>query len=430
MEPAVTFVMAGGEGTRLQPLTVDQAKPAVGFGPGACLLDLTLLNCLRSGIAKVEVLAQYRADSVAERILTGWRPLEKRGAITIFLRVPEGPQGIYLGTADAVRKNLHLVPRNSKAPVLVLAGDHVYDMDYRELLRYHEACGGHVTVGATPVPLVEAHRFGVLITDSSGRVVCFREKPKSLSDLVALRDRRAGVATVKASMGIYVFRADVLRKTLSEDPDSLIDFGRDVLPRLVTHARVFAYPFADRSGCGLYWRDVGTVQAYYQAQMDLVGPRPRFEIRVPFKITGSRLGAWRRDSSTGSLVALSSRVEGKIFESVVAPGAVVEKGATVERAVLLEGAVVEAGAYVEGVVLGRGARIGAETVVSGTSTTASGAALPPEGGLSEKRSVAGTAFGGVVPLVRRKNAPPEAGKLPVVPPLKISSQDSRVQPAG
>lgn len=382
MRGIVTFILAGGQGNRLHPLTLNQAKPAVSYGGSLCLLDLTLLNCYRSGLKEIHVLAQYRVESLLERLRTGWGPLEDWGAMTVFARTPRSPSSLYRGTGDAVWQNIDLVPRRDEdGDVLILSGDHVYDMDYRQFLDHHHRVGADLTIGATPVPEHEAYRFGILERAVGGRVVSFKEKPKRTDDIrsgIMLAD--GGMPFLWASMGIYAFRASVLREALARGPalDRGFDFGRDIIPPLLESKKVHAYDFVDQRGSPSYWRDVGAVMAYYEAQMDLVAEDPAFRIEIPSTFPSSRLREHTLLKDRRSLVSNRSSVRGEIYQSVIAPGAVVERGAHVVRSVVLEGAVVERGVMIDGVVVGQYARLADRSADEDTAelSEAAGAGSP------------------------------------------------------
>jgi glucose-1-phosphate adenylyltransferase len=372
-----TFILAGGLGNRLYPLTQRQAKPAVSFGGSGCLLDLTLLNCYRSGLGRVYILAQYQVASLIERVRTGWAAVEDRGAMAVFFRLPRSLGTPFRGTADAVWHNLDVAPASDDADVLILAGDHVYAMDYGEFLAYHRGRGADLTIGASLVPASEVRRFGVLDAASDGRVTAFWEKPDSRLVRPVRMPRvrpspsggRAPFEWVRASMGIYAFRASVLHDVLAAGPGSNrgFDFGKDIIPAMVGSRRVFAFDFVDARSRPRYWRDVGTVSAYYDAQMDMVCARPPFRVEVPAGFPRSRLTECRWDPARRCLIATASEASGELRSSVVAPDAIIEGGAVVERSVVLENAVIEAGATLRGAVVGPFARVKKGAFVGGAA---------------------------------------------------------------
>ena len=274
----LALILAGGQGTRLQHLTLWRAKPAVPFGGKFRVIDFPLSNCLNSGIRRIGVLTQYKAHSLIQHIQKGWGFL--RGEFGEFVELLPAQQRIdlswYVGTADAVYQNLDIIRNHNPAYVLILAGDHVYKMDYGTMLAAHVERGADVTVGCIEVPLAQASAFGVMDVSAEQRVTRFLEKPPQPQPMPG----RSDVAL--ASMGIYVFNTALLYEQLIRDADttaSTHDFGKDILPSLIERYRVMAYPFRDPQGQGQgYWRDVGTVDAYWQANMELIGVTPELNL--------------------------------------------------------------------------------------------------------------------------------------------------------
>jgi glucose-1-phosphate adenylyltransferase len=361
-EGLACFLLAGGEGRRLLPLTKHRAKPSMPFAGNACLLDLTLLNCLRSGVREVYALVQHHYESIVRRVRLNWRAAEERGDMAVFFRPAlRSPSG-YHGTAEAVWHNLEIVHPSKIRDVLILSGDHVYDMDYRGFLAFHRACEADLTVATTAVPIADASRFGVLRYGGDGRVEEFWEKPPAPATLCS-----DGARTLPASMGVYAFRAEPLRRALaaalSRRHDA--DFGRDILPALVARGRVYAFPFADASGALGYWRDVGTLASYYRTQLDAAGPRRKFQLRIPPDFPSSPLRRSFWNPVTGTVCGSSCELEGDAVCSVLAAGAHIARGARVEESVLLENVVVEEGAYVRHALIDRGVTVPAGMVVDG-----------------------------------------------------------------
>ena len=348
----VALVLAGGNGTRLGELTRWQCKPAVSFGGHLRNIDFTLSNCVNSGLRRVAVLTQYKAQSLINHIGGGWsflaRPLGE------FIDVWPAQQRLhsswYVGTADAVHQNLDLLLAQGSRYTLVLAGDHVYKMNYRLLLQQHAQSGADVTVACVPVPVEESASFGVLGVDERRRVCSFIEKPQPAS--LGLTGQR----TVLASMGVYVFNTGYLERQLKRDaPDttSTHDFGRDILPRAVREDHVAAYAFVDERGEPGYWRDVGTLDAYWQAHMELLLPAPPMELFDP---------AWPiltlpEQLPPARLVYAAGR-QGFVANSLLAGGVVV-RGATVTNSVLAGNVQVDEGTLLDEAVVLPGARIGA-----------------------------------------------------------------------
>jgi len=274
----LALVLAGGRGTRLKQLTQWRAKPAVPFGGKFRIIDFTLSNCVNSGIRRIGVLTQYKAHSLILHIQKGWSSL--RGEFGEFVELLPAQQRIetswYLGTADAVYQNLDIIRNHDPRYVLVLAGDHVYKMDYGPMIAQHVDSNADVTIGAIEVPIDVAGAFGIISAAPDGRVTQFLEKPDTPTPMPGQADRAL------ASMGIYVFNTAFLYEQLIRDADTSLsnhDFGRDIIPKIMKSYRVMAYPFRDpvtrRQG---YWRDVGTIDAYYQANMELVGVTPELNL--------------------------------------------------------------------------------------------------------------------------------------------------------
>ncbi|MFT3930876.1 MAG: glucose-1-phosphate adenylyltransferase [Spongiibacteraceae bacterium] len=274
----LALILAGGRGTRLKQLTDWRAKPAVPFGGKFRIIDFPLSNCLNSGIRQVGVLTQYKAHSLIRHIQRGWGFL--RGEMDEFVEVLPAQQRIetswYQGTADAVLQNLDIIRSHAPSYVLILAGDHIYKMDYGTMLAAHVESGADVTVGCIEVPVAEASAFGVMKIADDGRVLEFDEKPAHPASMPG----KPGVSL--ASMGIYVFNTDVLCRELIDDSklnDSAHDFGRDIIPSMLDRKRVFAFPFRDReTGGQAYWRDVGTVDAFWQANLELIDVTPELNL--------------------------------------------------------------------------------------------------------------------------------------------------------
>ncbi|MFV2070573.1 MAG: glucose-1-phosphate adenylyltransferase, partial [Pirellulales bacterium] len=279
MNKVLAVVLAGGKGSRLEPLTRDRAKPAVPFGGAYRIIDFALSNCLNSGVRKILVLTQYKAMSLDRHINIGWRRF-LCSELGEFVDVVPPQQRIdehwYQGTADAVYQNIYTLEKELPKYVVILAGDHIYKMNYRKLLDYHKETHADLTVGALRVGVDEARQFGVMQIESDGRIVGFDEKPADPKTIPG-DDQHA-----LASMGIYVFTARFLFERLCEDanrPESSHDFGRDIIPSIIDNKRVFAYPFRDENRKGdAYWRDVGTLDAYFAANMDLISVDPQLNM--------------------------------------------------------------------------------------------------------------------------------------------------------
>ena len=358
LEDALAMVLAGGQGERLYPLTRDRSKPAVPFGGIYRIIDFTLSNCLNSGLRKIFVLTQYRSGSLERHIKMGWDPLMSPELDEWIYTVPPQlrlRQTWYQGTADAIYQNIHLLEQERPRHVVILSGDHVYKMDYQDLLGRHEAAGALATVAAVEVPLAEASAFGVLHVDEQSRIVSFKEKPKNPEPVPGKPDRAL------VNMGVYCFSTEPLVRALIEDARraSSHDFGHDILPRLLEKGVVLAFPFVDEArGVSRYWRDIGTLDAYYEASMELVRPEPPFDLYDrdwPLRTLPRQLPpALATANGGGPAVAL--------VDSIVSPGVVVS-GGSVTRSVLSPLVRLESGAQVsdsvlmDGVEVGRGARV-------------------------------------------------------------------------
>jgi glucose-1-phosphate adenylyltransferase len=365
MEDTLTFVMAGGQGERLKPLTDVRAKPAVPFGGIFRIIDFTLSNCVNSGLRRIYVLTQYKSHSLSNHLKSGWNLFSPR--LDQFIDEVPAQQKLgsswYQGTADAIRQNANFVDNKRPRLVLVLSGDHVYKMDYRLLRAFHDEKGAGLTVACVRLAAEEARgNFGVMEVDEEGRIVGFEEKPNEPKTI-------PGTSDCLASMGIYLFEADWLRRGLDNEH---LDFGKDVIPMLLRQgAPVFAYDFTrrniipewefvrhegvrqkelvPRSSDSDYWRDVGTLEQYWLANLDLVQPRPRFNVYgehfplfaapghfPPAKFVHEMPG--RTGIAVNSIVADGVIVSGAtVRESVLGCGVYVHSWALIEKAVLLGG---------------------------------------------------------------------------------------------
>jgi len=280
MKDTLGVLLAGGAGERLYPLTRDRAKPAVTFGGIYRIIDITLSNCINSDLRRVYILTQYKALSLNRHIREGWGNVVGRELgefIEVLPPMKRVSDNWYVGTADAVYQNIYSIGSEQPTHVLILSGDHIYKMNYDLMLRQHKDSGADVTLATILVDPSEVRHFGVVEIDRTGRVTGFQEKPEQ-TDLRSPYDPRM----VSASMGIYIFNADVLIPALlkdAEDPSSRHDFGHDVLPKMVDGSKVYSFNFIDENKKqALYWRDVGTLEAYYEANMDLVSVAPVFNV--------------------------------------------------------------------------------------------------------------------------------------------------------
>jgi glucose-1-phosphate adenylyltransferase len=329
MRNAIGVLLAGGQGERLWPLTRDRAKPAVPFGGVYRIIDFTLSNCLNSDLRRVFVLTQYKALSLNRHIRRGWSSLMGHGDFMEVLppqmRVS---QNWYQGTADAVYQNIYSIGSEHSDYVFILSGDHIYKMNYQKMLDQHVASGADVTVATFEVdPAEAAKKFGVLETDRDWRIIGFEEKPANP------RTSGANPGKCNASMGVYVFNTQLLVPILIEDaesPASAHDFGKDILPRIIGKHRVFAYNFRDENKKEMsYWRDVGTIDSYHEANMDLVAVSPVFNLYDP----SWPLHSWQRQYPPVKTVFADPERMGVALDSIVAGGSIIS-GGRVKKSVL------------------------------------------------------------------------------------------------
>ena len=274
----LALVLAGGRGSRLHQLTMWRAKPAVPFGGKFRIIDFPLSNCVNSGIRKVGILTQYKAHSLIQHVQRGWGFM--RGELDEFVELLPAQQRLetswYAGTADAIYQNIDIIRTHNPEFVLILAGDHIYKMDYGTMLVAHVEANADVTVGCMEVPLEQAQAFGVMAVDQEHRIVEFAEKPENPVPIPGSED------IALASMGIYIFRTEVLIEELLRDadtPGSSRDFGGDIIPDVIQRRRVTAFPFReDPGGRHAYWRDVGTIDAFWEANLELIGVSPELNL--------------------------------------------------------------------------------------------------------------------------------------------------------
>jgi glucose-1-phosphate adenylyltransferase len=351
MSTVVAFILAGGVGKRLSLLSRYRAKPAVPFGGRYRIVDFTLTNCIRSGIDEVYVFTQYISRSLVRHIGIGkpWDLDRMTGGLHV-LHPHLGYQAVdwYRGTADALFQNLALLRGLDADRILILSGDHVYRMDYREFIDFHERSGKPASLGVVKVPRSLVSEFGIASLDRNGEITKFEEKPeRSCSNL--------------ASMGIYIFEREFLVSLLKqlEARHDALDFGKHVIPHLVSRRKMSAFHYKG------YWLDIGTVRSYYLASLDLLSDKPRLKLyshtapvlgapddRAPFVV--SRAGDVRN-----SLVCNGCVIDGSVRSSILSPGVRVERGATVERSILFDDCVVGANAEVRGVIMDKGVAVGA-----------------------------------------------------------------------
>ncbi len=383
----VAMLLAGGEGTRLTVLSAKRAKPSVPFAGKFRIIDFTLSNCVNSGIFNVAVLTQYRPHSLNMHIGIGrpWDLDRMRGGVRLLQPYQgRGHQEWYRGTADAVLQNLNYLDDTRADTALILSGDHIYKMDYRKMLEYHQGKDADLTVAVMNVPLDETDRFGIMTVNRQNRITEFTEKPKT-------RDKGT-----LASMGIYIFRADLLQEAMErasrEHPD--LDFGKHLIPDMIAANKVFAYPFEG------YWVDVGTIDSYWQTSMELLDPNSPLQLydrswtvhTMSQERPPAKFGPQSRAEQ--SMICNGSIIRGNVVRSVLSPGVYVSPGAVIRDSVVMNdtwigpGAVLDRVIVDKEVVIGAGAHLGygddntsnreqGDKMSSGITVVGKGAHIPP-----------------------------------------------------
>ena len=356
----VAMLLAGGQGSRLYTLTEKTAKPAVPFGGKYRIIDFPLSNCINSGIDTVGVLTQYQPLVLNEYIGNGqpW-DLDRSSGGVMVLPPYQAKDGAawYKGTANAIYQNLNFIERYDPEYVLILSGDHIYKMDYSAMIAYHKETDADCTIAVIDVPIEEASRFGIMNTDENGRIVEFEEKPKNPK-------------STHASMGIYLFNADVLKEYLVRDENtegSSNDFGKNIIPTMLADGKkMYAYAFSG------YWKDVGTIKSLWEANMDLLGDRPTYDLYDRWFRIYSRTPAlppqFIGEGSVvhNAIISEGNNIHGTVENSILFSGVTVERGAVVRNSVVMAGCTIRSGATVEYAILdeeaviGAGAKVGAK----------------------------------------------------------------------
>ena len=373
MKDVLAFVMAGGRGERLMPLTQDRSKPAVPFGGIYRLIDLPLSNCINSQVYKIIILPQYKSQSLHDHLEDGWNIFNQK--LGHFLKIVPPQQRIgldwYRGTADSIRQNLYLIDRYRPSHILILSGDHIYKMDYSLFTSYHQEREADVTISLLEVGTELAHQVGVAEVDEEFRILGFQEKPKETPKTIP-----GDSSHVLASMGIYLFRTETLVEVLTSGNE--VDFGREIIPNLLNSHRIFAYPYRQQNKIedyiyvtlpdgerqlrlephtrdSAYWRDVGDLDAYWNANMDLTGVEPYFNLygqRWPlhtyqtaappakFVFATERSDGFRVGKALDSLVAPGCIVSGIVRNSVLSPNTIIRSWAQVDESVIMDRVVV------------------------------------------------------------------------------------------
>ncbi len=356
------MLLAGGQGSRLYTLTEKTAKPAVRFGGKYRIIDFPLSNCVNSGIYTVGVLTQYQPLMLNAYIGNGQPWDLDRGESGVMVLPPyQAKSGAdwYKGTANAIYQNLAFIDRYDPDYVLILSGDHIYKMDYAKMLKAHKETGADCTIAVLEVPLEEASRFGIMNTDDSLRILEFEEKPKHPK-------------STKASMGIYIFNKELLKRYLIEDeadPDSSKDFGKNIIPKMLADGcKMYAYPFSG------YWKDVGTIQSLWESHMDLLGEKPAFDLRDRNWRIYSRnysdpphyIGDYAKVSN--SLITEGCSIEGIVENSVLASGVKVARGAYIKDSVIMKNVSVAEGTTINYSIIDSDTKIGAGCVIGRTKS--------------------------------------------------------------
>ena len=367
----LAIILAGGAGSRLKPLTSDRAKPAVPFGGKYRIIDFTLANCLHSGLRQILVLTQYKSFSLQKHLRDAWSIFNSELGEYVTSVPPQMLRGNhwYEGTADAVFQNLYLLKRSGAKRVLILSGDHIYRMDYGSMLKLHQSSGADMTVATMQVGVEHACDFGVLSVNKDGRVDSFQEKPSH--PVTTPGDSKY----ILASMGIYSFSIDLLIQVLEADEmnmNSSHDFGKDIIPKLILEHNVFAYRFDSKEGRvtpDYYWRDVGTIDSYYQANMDLLKPVPPLDLyqhnwpirsyqtqNPPLRAvpaSSGEKGVFINSMAAGGVVIHG----GKVHDSILFANVFIDDGAVLRNAILFDRVKVGAGAQLQNCIVDKAVNI-------------------------------------------------------------------------
>ncbi|MGE0702763.1 MAG: glucose-1-phosphate adenylyltransferase [Vicinamibacterales bacterium] len=353
LDDSLVIVLAGGAGERLYPLTKDRAKPAVHFGGAYRIIDFALSNCINSGLRRIFIATQYKSLSLNRHVRMGWNIVSEELNEFIEILPPQKRVGEqwYQGTADAVFQNLYSILREDPKHLIVLSGDHVYKMDYARMLRFHLDQKAAVTLAVIEVPTADSRRFGIVAVDDTERVIGFQEKPVNPVPMPGSPDLALG------SMGVYVFDTAVLVRALEADASlpTQHDFGKDIIPALIDHERVFAYRFYDENKkASKYWRDVGTIDSYFDASMDLCRVNPEFNLYDP----EWPLRTYQPQAPPAKFVfAEKGRRCGQALDSVISPGCIVS-GSRIQGSILCPNVRVHSFCEIDQCILMPGVRVG------------------------------------------------------------------------
>lgn len=353
LDDSLVIVLAGGAGERLYPLTKERAKPAVYFGGPYRIIDFSLSNCINSGLRRIFIATQYKSLSLNRHIRMGWGIVSEELGEFVEILPPQKrvSEHWYQGTADAVYQNLYSIMQENPRYLIVLSGDHVYKMDYARMLHFHQQRGAAVTLATIEIPIQDASRFGVIAVDEDERVTGFQEKPSHAIPIPGSSD------LALASMGVYIFDTDILVHALEADADlpTTHDFGKDIIPALIHQAPVYSYRFYDENKkAAKYWRDIGTLDAYYEANIDLCHVTPEFNLYDP----EWPLRTYQPQAPPAKFVfAENGRRCGQALDSVISPGCIVS-GASIYGSVLCPNVRVHSFSQIEQCILMPGVRVG------------------------------------------------------------------------
>ena len=371
LSKTIAIVLAGGAGTRLSPLTLQRAKPAVPFGGKYRIIDFTLTNCLHSGLRRILVLTQYKSHSLQKHLRDGWSIFNPELGEYITTVPPQMRIGEtwYSGTADAIYQNLYLLERSEADWVIILSGDHIYRMDYAPMLEFHKTAGASATIACMEVAIDEARQFGVMKLDTNNKIINFQEKPNHPVPMESNPEKAV------VSMGIYVFSTRQLIDALLTDnaiESSSHDFGKDIIPSMIEHQNVYAYQFggsAGRVSPDRYWRDVGTIDAYYQANMDLleaVPPINLYQNDWPIRTYSGQFPPARTTQGAygsegifiNSIISSGSVISGgSVQESIMFNNARVNNESTIEKSLLFEGVEIGNGVRIKNCIIDKNVKV-------------------------------------------------------------------------
>jgi len=365
----LAFIMAGGKGERLYPLTKYRAKPSVPFGGKYRIIDFTLSNCLNSNLRKINVLTQYKSFSLYMHIKLGWNffKSELGEYINVIPAQKLGREEWYLGTADAIYQNIYFIDKEEPERVIILSGDHIYKMDYQDMIIFHKIKRADITIATLEMKREKTSQFGVIQINKDKKVIGFEEKPKKPKPIPGKPDFSL------ISMGVYVFNTDFLKKKLIEDSkkiDSTHDFGKDIIPSLIKNANIFAFIFQDReTGKPKYWRDVGSIDTYFEANMDLVEINPKINLYEkewpiftlqtqcpPTKTIG--IEGKEKGLAISSLLTDGCLIKGgKVFNSIISNDVIVNDNVDISHSIIYEGVDVGEGCKIKKTIIDKNNKI-------------------------------------------------------------------------